>query len=427
MKNNYIPTVTIETGKAISINEHALCEIQADDLNLQLPFCLPGETVEFETVKYKKATNYYLKSITKQSLERKNAECKHFTVCGGCLLQHTNYNFYKEFKESIVRNVLQKNNLDPYVMKEIQIVPKGQRRRANLEAVKKGENLFMGFHKLKSHQIVDMKECHVLTPPLQEFLPFLRKALDEILESFQKAKIFLLEINGDVDVGIEIQGISELNSSQIECLKNIAIESKIARLQFRYRKNFKVIHETKEFKVNFGNLAVDVDPWAFLQASVIAEKWMQEIVLKTLSEKQHNYLLDLFSGRGTFSGILAKISQVDAFEGDNRSINVLKEGSVDLPINAFVRDLFENPLNGCELQKYTGVVIDPPRAGAQKQCENIAKSNIETVLYVSCNPETFARDIAILTQGGYILESVYPIDQFLWSSHLEVIGVLKKN
>lgn len=428
MNKNVQPIVEVLKGKSISIGADGLCSVNCEDeKNVHLPFCLPGEVIEFERVKYKKNTNYYFKNVIKSSSQRVAPWCKHFTTCGGCLLQHADEGFYKEFKSYIVTDALQKYGLDPYVVKPIKIVPVGQRRRANLEAIKKGDKLFMGFHKLKSHQIVDMHECPVLTKPLQDFLPYLRAALDKILNSFQKVQIFLLEINGLVDVGLEIQGVSELSEFQAMVLKDIARQANIARLQFRYRKNFDVLHKISDIKINFGNLCVEVDPWSFLQASDLAEKWMQEIVMGTLEkDKIHHRLLDLFSGRGTFTGLMANLSHVDAYEMDPKSIKVLQDNADNLPIKAEVRDLFEKPLHTAELNKYSGVVIDPPRAGAQNQSEQLASSNIPVVIYISCNPETFARDLSILTDGGYKLEAVYPVDQFLWSSHLEVIGVLNK-
>ncbi len=428
MKNNTPPIVSIESGKAVAVKSDGFCEIINDcENNISLPFCLPGETVAFEKVQYKKRTNYYFKEIIKPSTERQAHTCKHFTVCGGCVLQHAHKGFYSEFKISLVRNALQQNNLDPYVIQPIKIVPQGQRRRANLEAIKKGEKIFMGFHRLNSHQIVDMQECPVLTEPLQKSLAYLRTAMNEILEPFQKAKIFLLEIDNKVDVGLEIQGHSELNDKQRDILKNIAIDAAWSRLQFRYRKIFDVLHQTSEIVADFHGLQAEVDPWAFLQASSMAEKWMQEIVEEVLKETgPHKRLLDLFSGRGTFTGVMAKFANVDAFEGDHKAITVLQNAAKDLHITAAVQDLFTKPITTKELNIYDAAVIDPPRAGAKAQCEQLTKSSVATIIYISCSPETFAKDAAILENGGYQLEKVFPVDQFLWAAHLEVVGIFKK-
>lgn len=428
MKNNIPPIVSIESGKAVVMRNDGFCEILSSQENaVHLPFCLPGETVAFEKVQYKKNTFHYFKEVTKASSERQKSICKHFTVCGGCVLQHAEPGFYQEFKTSIVRNALQTQNLDPYVIQPIQIVPMGQRRRANLEAIKKGEKLFMGFHRLNSHQIVDMHECPVLTEPLQKALPYLRQAMNDILQPFQKAKLFILEIDGKVDIGLEIQGCNELDDLQKEILTRVAKDANFTRLQFRYRKNFYILHQTSEIDADFIGLRVAVDPWCFLQASSIAEQWMQQIVANILqANHKQQKMLDLFSGRGTFTGVMANFGSVDAFEGDSKAISALQNASENLPINACVQDLFSNPLLSEKLNSYDVVVIDPPRAGAQAQSEQLAKSFVPTIIYISCGPETFARDARILENGGYKLEKLFPVDQFLWSSHLEVVGIFKR-
>jgi len=427
MRNQVPPVITQATGKALHLKNSCFAEVISVDGDTELPFCLPGEEVEFERVQYPKRTNTYFRRVLKASEERQAAACKHFTACGGCVLQHAKEGFYKEFKVSLLTSAFLEHGLDPYIIEPIQVVPVGQRRRANLEAVKKGDKLFMGFHRLQSHQIIDMEECPVLTQPLQAALAHLRKALEELLEPFQKAKIFILELDGLADVAIEIQGISQLTQGQREKLKVIAKEANWARLQFRHRKFFDVLRETAPITINFGKLTVLADPWTFLQASNLAQGWMQDIVRNTLeTSKPYTKLLDLFCGRGTFAGVLLDYGQVDAFEGDKKAIQMLSQAGAELPLSAFEQDLFENPLTTADLNQYNAVVIDPPRAGAKAQTEQLAASQIPLVIYISCNPETFARDAKILENGGYTFEKAYPIDQFLWAAHLEVVGVFRK-
>jgi 23S rRNA (uracil1939-C5)-methyltransferase len=422
------PAITQATGKALRLKENCFAEVISDSGDAELPFCLPGEEVAFERVQYPKRTNTYFKQVIKPSLERQDPACTHFTTCGGCVLQHAKEGFYKEFKTALLTQAFLDNGLNPYVIKPIKVVPAAQRRRANLEAVKKGDKLFMGFHRLQSHQIIDMHECPVLTQPLQNALPYLRSALESLLELFQKAKIFVLEIDGFVDIGIEIQGVNQLTEDQREILMAIAEQAKWHRLQFRHRKFYDLLWQKAPMTINFGKLTVPVDPWAFLQASSLAQSWMQDIVIKTLEQAgPQTKLLDLFSGRGTFSGVLLNYGPVDAFEGDSKAIHILADASKDFSFTAQVQDLFTNPLPTSTLNEYSTAVIDPPRAGAQAQAQQLALSKVPLIIYISCNPHTFARDAKILENGGYALETVYPIDQFLWAAHLEVVGIFRKN
>lgn len=428
MRNQLPPIVSVETGRVLRLNQKCFAEVLSDSGDIELPFCLPGEEVEFEKVQYPKKVNNYFKKVIKPSLERQDALCKHFTTCGGCLLQHVNQNFYKEFKSSLLNQAFINNDLNPYLIQPIKVVPVAQRRRANLEAIKKGDKLFMGFHRLQSHQVVDMEECPVLTQPLQDSIPYLRQALDNLLEPFQKSNIFVLEIDGLVDIGIEIQGVNKISEPQRVMLKDIAVQANWTRLQFRHRKFYDLILQREPINAQFGKLTIPVDPWAFLQASSVAETWMNDVIKQTIDESgPQTYLLDLFSGRGTFSGTLLNYGPVDAFEGNSKAIELLSSAGKGFSLNAQVRDLFEKPLSVKALNNYSAAVIDPPRAGADSQVQQLAESLMPTVIYISCNPETFARDAKTLENGGYSLQAAYPIDQFLWSAHLEVVGVFKKS
>lgn len=421
------PLISQAIGKALRLKENCFAEVVSNSGDTELPFCLPGEEVEFEIVKYPKRTNTYFKQVIKPSDERQKPTCKHFTTCGGCVLQHAKEGFYKEIKLSLLTQAFLEQGLNPYVIEQLKVVPIGQRRRANLEAVKKGDKLFMGFHRLQSHQIVDMHECPALTQPLQNALPHLRYALESLLEPFQKAKVFVLELDGLVDIGIEIQGVNELTEIQRKTLKDIAEQAKWSRLQFRHRKIYDLIWQTMPITITFSKITVPMDPWAFLQASDLAQNWMQSIIAQILEQTgPHTKLLDLFSGRGTFSGILLNYGIVDAYEGDSKAIQILKEAAKNFNLSAHAQDLFTNPLSVQTLNSYNAIVIDPPRAGAQSQMQQLALSKVPLVIYVSCNPHTFARDAKILETGGYALEKAYPIDQFLWAAHLEVVGIFRK-
>ncbi len=429
MRNQAPPIISQARGKAIQLKNDCFAEVISDSGDTELPFCLPGEEVAFEKVQYPKKTNTYFKEIIKASHERQDATCIHFTTCGGCILQHASEGFYKEFKTGLLTQAFLENGLNPYIIQPIKVVPPGQRRRANLEAIKKGDKLFMGFHRLQSHQIIDMQECPVLTPSLQNALPHLRFALENLLEPFQKAKIFILDLDSTVDIGIEIQGINHLTDVQRDLLKSIAETAKWSRLQFRHRKIYDVLWQTSPITIDFGPLAVEADPWAFLQASQLAQTWMQEIISTALGKKAENHLnlIDLFSGRGTFSGILLQYGKVKAYEGDAKAIQQLDFAGKNYDISAESRDLFTSPLSTDDLNKYDATVINPPRAGAQAQIEELSVSKVPLVIYVSCNPNSFARDAKTLEKGGYILETAHPIDQFLWAAHLETVGIFRKD
>ena len=139
---------------------------------------------------------------------------------------------------------------------------------------------------------------------------------------------------------------------------------------------------------------------------------------------------DLFCGIGAFTFPLAARAKVLAFDGHQPAIEALnaaaKKAAGLKPITARVRDLFRDPLSPLELNEHDAVVFDPPRAGAEAQAQRLAKSKVKTVVAASCNPATLARDARHLVDGGYKIESVTPVDQFVYSAHVEVVAVFRR-
>jgi 23S rRNA (uracil1939-C5)-methyltransferase len=139
---------------------------------------------------------------------------------------------------------------------------------------------------------------------------------------------------------------------------------------------------------------------------------------------------DLFAGLGTFTFALARQGAVDAFEQDEAALHALAEASRRTPglkpVRTFARDLFRAPLGVKELNGYEALVFDPPRAGAAAQATMLAKSKVPRLVAVSCNPGTLARDLRILADGGYRIARVAPVDQFLFSPHVEVVAELER-
>ena len=141
-------------------------------------------------------------------------------------------------------------------------------------------------------------------------------------------------------------------------------------------------------------------------------------------------VIDLFAGSGTFSLQLARKSRVHAVEGEAKPVAALDHAARNTqglkPVTVERRDLYRRPMMKQELKVYDAVVFDPPRAGAEVQCKEIVLSGVKKIVAVSCNPLTLARDLRILVDGGYRITSVTPIDQFLWSSHVETVVTLEK-
>jgi 23S rRNA (uracil1939-C5)-methyltransferase len=294
------------------------------------------------------------------------------------------------------------------------IVPPRSRRRAML----KWNNGKIGFHAAQSHSIVDMRECLVLTSGLFDLVQALRQRLAFFK---QPAEIHATETLTGFDLAFrsEQKLVPSLTAALAKAMEGLGV----ARLVF----NNALVLETSAPEVEEGGVRVKLPPQAFLQSTRQGEAALQAKVLEIAGKAKS--VADLFSGVGTFALPLARKAKVHAVEQDAAALAALAaaaKGSDLKPVTTEARELFKLPLAPAELNAYGAVVLDPPRAGAQGQARMLAKSAVPVIAYVSCDAGSFARDAALLIQGGYRIGPVLPIDQFLWSSHIEVVGSFER-
>ena len=410
------------------INFQGLGEGETEQGRVLLPYVLPGDVAEFERHAYRGKSETILKNIVEKNAPRKEAVCQYFGACGGCLLQHFSDDDYSKFKIGMLEDALKGNNLDTTILPLI-TVPFGQRRRANMNAVKKNDQIYLGFHRFHSHQIINLDHCPSLLPELSAVIAPLKKALEVVMEDKEKLVLFITKAASGIDISLEIHNRTFLEEHKRKVLKDLALKHNIGRLIFRYRKRIDVIHGEGVPYVVFDNIEVEIDSHCFLQSSDMSDKVLGDMVVKYLTPNlEDTPILDLFCGRGTYTIPLSRHGHVDGFECDAKALKALGEAAKknDLPITLKQRDLFSYPLTSDELTQYKKYIINPPRAGAEAQIREIIKSPIDEICYVSCSPETFARDGKILIDAGYRLVEVTPFDQFYYSPHLEVIGYFKK-
>jgi len=210
-----------------------------------------------------------------------------------------------------------------------------------------------------------------------------------------------------------------------EALARFAEEGVIARIVWRSAREEIAVVQRRQVRVLLSGVGVPFPPGAFLQASAAAETVLVEEVVSAIGTERP--AADLFAGLGTFTFALARGGPVHAVEGEARAAAALARAAAGRPgITVERRDLARKPLPPEVLAHYAAVVFDPPRAGAARQVEVLAASAVGTVVAVSCNPATFARDAATLIAGGYQLERVTPVDQFVWTPHLELAAVFRR-
>ena len=343
--------------------------------------------------------------------------CRHFPECGGCQLQHADDAAYGAYLLSRVENALAQHGLTTDI-RAPHLSPPNSRRRATLRALKVGKGVVVGFNAEKSHQIVDMRECHILRPELFALVNPLRGLLAELLQPRQTAEVQLTLADQGPD--ILLKGVETAGLQAIETVTAFCETHRLARLSIDQGLGPETFYEPNPVTVTLSGTPVGLPVGAFLQATEDGEAALAESVRIAIGDAAAT--ADLFAGLGTFA--LALSGKVYAAEASRDAVLALKSAGRGVAVEH--RDLYRRPLDASELARFGAVVLDPPRAGAEEQVREIAQSIVTRVTYVSCNPATFARDARKLVDGGYRLDWVQPVGQFRWSTHVELAGAFSR-
>lgn len=389
-----------------------------------IPFALAGETVAIAKVKDQGT----IMSITEASPERIEPICRHFGpdgkggTCGGCSLQHMSEASYRAYKRGLVVAALKSKGIDAPVDDLIVCQPR-ERRRVVFAARSTEKGLLLGFNQAQSHHIVDIEECPVSSDGIISRLNDIRAIGLTLTAKSEPFRMTVLETETGLDIAVE--GIKSVSDIQRHALTKVVLSQRnIARVTL----NGEILIEPIKPVISFGDVKVSPPSGGFTQATKQAEEAMAEIVTEHVGKSKR--IADFFCGSGTFSLRLAKLGRVQAVEAEEKALKALDFAARNTagikPVTVEKRDLFRRPYMTSELKIFDAVVLDPPRAGAEFQVKELAKSNVKKVVSVSCNPLTFARDLAELVAGGYRITRIVPIDQFLWSPHVEAVATLEK-
>jgi 23S rRNA (uracil1939-C5)-methyltransferase len=398
----------------------------ADGKRLYVPYTVPGDRARVRLGQPR--PDGYAARVTALLAEgpgRAAPPCPHFGLCGGCALQHLAPERYAAWKLELLGAALQRQDVAAGAVRVLETTPPASRRRAEFTAIRRKDDLLLGFNARLSHQVVDLAECPVLRPEIVALLPTLRALLAELLAPAESAEIVATLTDSGIDL-LLVSGAS-IGLKRSERLAAFAEAQDLARLSRRHPRSrgTEALVERRPVRVRFGDASAAIPPGAFLQASAEGEAALRRAVIEAVGPARR--VFDLFAGCGTFALPLgAGGRRVQAVEADRALAASLaaaaRESGGRIAVAVEARDLERRPLQPEELAGAEAVVLDPPRAGARAQCEALARSAVPRLAMVSCNPASFARDARILLDGGYRLEWIQPVDQFLWSPHLELVG-----
>ena len=375
------------------------------------PRTLPGEVVTGEI------EGQTLSDIRIQtpSEDRIAPPCRHYKSCGGCQLQHASDDFVAQWKQDVVTAALSAHGVEAS-MRPIKTSTAQSRRRATFAAKRTKKGSMVGFYGRGSDVVIEIPDCKLLHPAVMTSLP-VAEAL-AIIGASRKAALAVTVTMAREGLDVSVQNGKPLDGPLRQELAEFCQRSGLARLTWDGETVAMLVPPSQ----TFGNANVVLPPGAFLQATSDGEVALVTSVSETVSGARR--IADLFAGCGTFTFPLASNAEVHAVEGDMAMMKALEQGWRNTQglkaVTTEARDLFRRPLLPDELAGFDAIVLDPPRAGAAAQVAELARAQIPAIAYVSCNPTTFARDAAVLVSAGYSLNWVQVVDQFRWSSHVEL-------
>lgn len=359
--------------------------------------------------------------------------CRHFGTCGGCALQHLASDDYRAGKRALVTEALARHGLDTGCVVDLVSVPPASRRIARFGARATAQGVVLGFTERAGRNLIDVEECPVLLPQMVGALPKLRALAAIVLKRGAFADIPVTR----TDLGLDVVLRTEAEPDRDARTRLAEAAAGFARVSWqqagRDRRHVggppEPIAVFKPARVTFSGVPVDLPPAAFLQPTCEGEEVLVREVLAALGGRKR--VADLYAGLGPFTLALAKAgTHVRAVEMDPAMTQALdaaaRRSGLGPMVEAETRDLVRRPLQRAECDRLDGVVIDPPRPGAATQARELAASTIPVIVYASCNPQSFAPDARVLVDGGYRLERVLPLDQFLWSPHVELAAVFRR-
>lgn len=381
------------------------------------PMTLPGELVQGELSHDRLSAV----RILDPSPDRVRPPCPHFSACGGCALQHASDSFVEHWKAEVVSTALAAQGLGAPIIGVATSAPRS-RRRATLSGRRTKKGAIVGLHGRTSGTIVEISNCQLLDPALVEVIPALR-ALTALTGS-RKGELSFAITRSDAGVDVAVTGAKPLTGPLRADLAALARRYGLARLIL----DDEHIGEWRAPTQTFGAATVTPPAGAFLQATEDGQAAMQSAVARAVGPAKG--IVDLFAGCGTFSLPLVRHATVHAVEQDAAMLQALDQGWRQAKglklLTTEVRDLFARPILTGELDQFTAAVIDPPRAGAQAQFAELAKSTIPNIAAVSCNPITFARDARALCDVGFQIDWIEVVDQFRWSPHVELVAAISR-
>jgi 23S rRNA (uracil1939-C5)-methyltransferase len=419
--------ITVEIA-SLGANGDGIAETPSG--RVYVPYAVPGDRLLVRMRRVKGVQRGQIAERLADGADRCEPICRHFTDCGGCAVQQIAGDSYRSWKREFVGAALQRRGFDPAIVGDLVPGEVGRRRRARFFARRTAAGAVLGFHSQASHMIVQLAECPIMSPEIVALLPPLRRLVERLFAVGVQVEIAVTACHNGLDVTFYAPDEPEMSARV--ALAEFAEIHDLARLSWSLTGDgatAEPVVRRRAASIRFGDVVVEPPPDAFLQPTEAGEAALRVRIEDALGGTQR--IADLYAGCGAFALPLASAGRhVFAIDNAADHIAALENSARSSGFGPFVRteirDLHHRPLAGRELADLDAVILDPPRAGAATQAMALVESQVPVIAYASCDPRSFGRDARILCDGGYRLEAVTPVDQFLFTPHVELVGVFRR-
>ncbi|WP_442767901.1 23S rRNA (uracil(1939)-C(5))-methyltransferase RlmD [Acinetobacter bohemicus] len=406
-------------------------------------YALPGETVTAQITnvvkRLEEADSTAL--LSEPAATRIEPKCPHFTVCGGCNMQHIQLDEQIRLKQDVLKSHLEHfAGIQPEQwLPALRSSREDYRRKARIGVryLPHKDKLVVGFRENQSNKLISIDRCMVLD---REFGSI--TALKQLLQSLKaKAAIGHIELAmGDDEIALLVRHTEKLSQQDVNQLKQFALNKQWQLyLQPEGAESLhRVDDPTAAMRLHYHlddfDLKFGFSPLDFTQVNSTINPQMVKLACDLLQLQQGERVLDLFCGLGNFTLPLARcVGETGQVVGVEGSEEMVRRAAENAEINGIIHAHFYSQdltkdfsHHSWANQGFDALLIDPPRAGAEEIMHYVPKFGAKKIVYVSCNPATLARDAGVLVQHGYRLKKAGVMDMFTHTGHVESIALFEK-
>jgi len=385
-----------------------------------IPYAIPGETVEIKIIEENKSyIRGHLLEVIEPSQDRVVPDCPHYFDCGGCAYQHMTYSRQLELKRQIVQDSLQRiGKINAEVKPVIGMEdPWRYRNKVDWHLQYKDDTIRMGYYKNESHELVDIQTCKLISQPMENLSLFLKDSISSV-KTGKSGSITIRESSLD---GKLLAILDELKMMPLELMEDFP---QLKAIYKKHGRQLSLAWGESGFEEQVKGIRCIISPLSFFQVNPSQAQVLYELVKDYCAPRSTDSLLDAFCGTGSIGLYLSShVKKVTGVENYSPAVANARENAVKNKIRncEFIAGACETVIPQLK-QKFDLVVLDPPRAGCKPEAISaIIASNPRTIVYVSCNPATLARDLALFTGAGYSIDQVQPLDMFPQTQHVECV------